>query len=40
MGGGVFSSCTSLTTIRIHKSNGSIAGAPWGAPSATVTWGT
>lgn len=30
--------CTALTTINIHKPQDSIAGAPWGAPNATVNW--
>lgn len=30
--------CTNLATITIHKAEGSITGAPWGAPNATVVW--
>lgn len=33
-----FNSCTNLTTITINKAAGSITGAPWGAPNATVVW--
>ena len=33
-----FSGCHALTTITINKPTGSISGAPWGAPNATVTW--
>lgn len=34
-----FNGCTSLTKIIIDKANGSISGAPWGAPSTTqVVW--
>ena len=38
IGENAFQSCTSLTKISIAKPEGSIAGAPWGAPNATVTW--
>lgn len=34
----VFSSCTSLSKIIVNKAEGSISGAPWGAPNATVEW--
>lgn len=33
-----FSGCTSLETIYVDKPTGSISGAPWGAPNATVVW--
>lgn len=33
-----FDECTSLTDITVNKPQGSISGAPWGAPNATVTW--
>jgi hypothetical protein len=33
-----FSSCTALETITINKPEGSITGAPWDAPNATVVW--
>ena len=33
-----FDGCTSLTSITINKPEGSITGAPWGAPNATVNW--
>ena len=33
-----FTNCTSLTSITINKPEGSISGAPWGAPNATVQW--
>lgn len=39
MGGYIFSGCTALETITIHKAEGSITGAPWGAPNTTtVVW--
>lgn len=33
-----FKDCTNLRSITIDKPQGSISGAPWGAPNATVTW--
>lgn len=33
-----FQDCDALTTINIHKSQDSIAGAPWGATNATINW--
>lgn len=33
-----FLSCYSLETITVNKAEGSITGAPWGAPNATVVW--
>lgn len=33
-----FTRCTALETITVHKAEGSITGAPWGAPNATVVW--
>lgn len=36
--GNIFTNCTNLTTITINKTQGSISGAPWGAPNATVVW--
>ena len=33
-----FIDCTNLTTITVHKAEGSITGAPWGATNATVIW--
>ena len=33
-----FSGCTNLATITVHKAEGSISGAPWGATNATVVW--
>lgn len=33
-----FQGCTALETITINKPEGSISGAPWGAPNATVVW--
>lgn len=33
-----FNNCSKLTTIRINKPQGSVSGAPWGAPNATVIW--
>lgn len=39
IGGNVFSGCTALKTITIDKPEGSITGAPWGAPSTTqIIW--
>ena len=38
IGGSAFSGCADLATITIHKAEGSITGAPWGAPNATVVW--
>ena len=35
----VFSPCERLTTVTINKAEGSISGAPWGAPETTqVIW--
>ena len=34
----VFDTCRNLTTIIVHKPEGSIPGAPWGATNATVIW--
>ena len=33
-----FQGCRTLETITINKPEGSITGAPWGAPNATVVW--
>lgn len=33
-----FLDCDNLETITIHKAEGSITGAPWGATNATVIW--
>ena len=33
-----FQRCTNLKTIYVDKPTDSIAGAPWGAPNATVIW--
>ena len=33
-----FNGCTNLTAITVHKAEGSITGAPWGATNATVVW--
>lgn len=33
-----FYGCTNITSIVVHKAEDSIAGAPWGADNATVTW--
>ncbi|MDD2627536.1 MAG: leucine-rich repeat domain-containing protein [Clostridia bacterium] len=34
-----FYNCTSLTSIKIKRPNdGTLTGAPWSAPNATVTW--
>lgn len=33
-----FYGCTNLDTIYVDKPTGSISGAPWGAPNATVVW--
>lgn len=33
-----FRYCTNLSTIYINKPQGSISGAPWGAPNAQVIW--
>jgi hypothetical protein len=39
IGTNVFQGCNSLETITINKPEGSITGAPWGAPSTTqVVW--
>ncbi len=38
IGNYAFYQCDSLTSITIHKAQGSISGAPWGAANATVTW--
>ena len=38
IGNWAFDECTSLTDITVNKPQGSISGAPWGAPNATVTW--
>ena len=34
----IFLGCTALETITIAKAEGSISGAPWGAPDAQVVW--
>lgn len=34
----VFSSCTKLTDIKVPWSEGAVAGAPWGATNATITY--
>jgi hypothetical protein len=36
----VFSNCPNLTDIYIDAAEGSVSGAPWGAPNATVHWNT
>lgn len=33
-----FSNCTNLTSIRVPWSEGAVAGAPWGATNATITY--
>lgn len=33
-----FDTCMNLTTIIVHKPEGSIPGAPWGATNATIIW--
>jgi len=39
IGVNAFNNCTALETITIDKPEGSIAGAPWGAPSTTqIIW--
>ena len=39
IGENCFQGCTALETITINKTEGSITGAPWGAPSTTqVVW--
>lgn len=39
IGSDAFMGCTNLATITINKPEGSITGAPWGAPSTTrVVW--
>ena len=38
IGSVAFTGCSNLTSIIIDKAEGSISGAPWGAPDATVTW--
>lgn len=38
IGNNAFQYCTNLSTITINKAEGSISGAPWGAPNATVVW--
>lgn len=38
IGENAFAGCHALTTITINKQTGSIPGAPWGAPNATVVW--
>lgn len=38
IGNYAFYQCNSLISITINKAQGSISGAPWGAPNATVTW--
>lgn len=39
IGSNAFDGCTNLATITIHKAEGSITGAPWGAPSTTqIIW--
>lgn len=38
IGTDAFTGCHALTAINIAKPTGSIAGAPWGAPNATVIW--
>ena len=38
IGTNAFRGCHELTTITINKPSGSIPGAPWGAPNATVIW--
>lgn len=34
----VFGGTTNLETITIKKPQGSVSGAPWGAPNATIVW--
>lgn len=38
IGEGAFNYCDALTSITVNKVINSISGAPWGAPSVTVTW--
>lgn len=38
IGADAFADDIYLATITINKPEGSISGAPWGAPSATVVW--
>lgn len=38
IGTDAFRGCHELTRITINKPSGSIPGAPWGAPNATVIW--
>ena len=38
IGNNAFYLCNALDTITINKPKDSIAGAPWGAPNATVVW--
>lgn len=38
IGNNAFYGCGNLTTITIKKPQGSISGAPWGAPNATIVW--
>lgn len=39
IGSGTFTACTALETITINKPEGSITGAPWGAPETTqIIW--
>jgi hypothetical protein len=38
IGSGAFNGCTNITSIVVHKAEGSIKGAPWGATNATVIW--
>ena len=33
-----FNLCTNITSIRVPWSSGAIAGAPWGATNATITY--
>ncbi len=40
IGNDAFKECKNLTEININKAEGSITGSPWGAPSATIKWGT
>ena len=38
IGSDVFAGCTNLTTINVPWAEGEVAGAPWGAPRATINY--
>ena len=39
IGSNAFYGCNALTNINIERVNdGTLTGAPWGAPKATVSW--